>query len=109
MKKIVWLLVLAVPPWLAVKWGAPKWGLTLSIVPFFLLAMSMGDSDEHMFGEASEGIGKWLFLLVGLGGLVLDGTAFALRGTSSLWGVAWWMGPVALVVVIVGVVRVLRK
>ncbi|MCU6435054.1 hypothetical protein LPB67_14850 [Undibacterium sp. Jales W-56] len=109
MMKILLLLVLAIPPWLAVKFGAPKWGLALSTAPFFLLAMSMGDPDDHMFGEASEWIGKWLLLFVGLGGIALGLAAWTLRGTSSLLGLAWWVGPIALIVAIIAVVRILRK
>ena len=109
MKKIALLLILAIPPWLATKFGAPKWGVILSMVPFGLLAMSMGDSDENLLGEASSSVGKWLFLLLGIGGLVLGTVAWSLRGTSSLLGVLWWILPVALVILIVGVVRILRE
>lgn len=108
MKKIAMLLALAIPPWLATKFGAPKWGVILSIVPFGLFAMSMGDSDENLLGKASSGVGKWLFLLVGIGGLVLGTVAFSFRDTSSFLGVLWWMLPVAAIVFIVGVVRVWR-
>jgi hypothetical protein len=110
MIRLLLLLVLAIPPWLAVKFGAPKWVTGLSIAPFFLLAMNMGDDpEEHMFGEASEGIGKWLLLFVGLGGVVIGLAAWALRGTSSLLSLIWWVGPIALIVVIIGIVRLVRK
>lgn len=71
--------------------------------------MSMGDLDEHMFGEASEGIGTWLLLFVGLGGTALGLVSWFLRDTPSLGGVVWWMGPIGLIVAIVGAVRLLRR
>ena len=109
MTRILFLLALTVPPWLATKFAAPKWVVLLSIVPFGLLAMSMGDSDEHMFGEASESVGKYLFLLLGLGSVALGLLAWSLRGTSSILGLVWWLLPLALVLLAVGVVRVFRQ
>lgn len=109
MTRILFLIVLAVPPWLATKFDAPKWVVLLSIVPFGLLAMSMGDSDEHMFGDASETVGKYLFLLLGLGGVALGVLAWSLRGTFSILGEVWWLLPGALVLLAVGIFRLLRK
>jgi len=109
MSKILLLVALAIPPVIAGKLDAPKWVLLLLAVPFGLLAMSMDDSDEHLLGGASQAIGKYLFLLVGLGGVALGALAWSLRGTSSLLGVVWWLLPVALLVLVVGVWRVLRK
>lgn len=109
MTKILLLLALAIPPGLAAKFDAPKWALLLSAVPFGLLAMSMGDSDEHLLGEASEKAGRYLFLLLGLGGLALGVIAWSLRGTSSPLGALWWILPIALVVTVVGIVRIVRK
>ena len=109
MSKILFLLALAIPPWLAGKFDAPKWVLLLSSVPFGLLAISMGDPDEHMFGEASEKVGRYLFLLLGLGGTALGVLAWSLRGTSSILGVLWWFLPAGLVLLAVAIVRVLRK
>lgn len=109
MTKILLLLALAIPPGLAAKFDAPKWALLLSAAPFGLLAMSMGDSDEHLLGEGSEKAGRYLLLLVGLGGLAFGLIAWSLRGTSTLLGAFWWLLPISLVVTVVAVVRLLRK
>ncbi len=73
MLKYVWLLILAIPPWIAVEFDAPKWVVAVAIAPFFLLAMTLGDPDEDLLGEASEGFRKRTLILVGAGGLVLGG------------------------------------
>lgn len=109
MTKILLLIALAIPPWLAAKLGAPHWALVLSAIPFFLLAMRMGDADEDMLGEASGTVGRWLFLLMGIGGLALGAVAWTLKGTSSLLGVIWWVLPVALIIFVVGIFRLWRE
>ncbi len=109
MFKILLLLVLAIPPWIASKFDAPGWVLFLSLVPFGLLAMSMGDSDEDLLGEASGSFGRWLFLLLALGGVAALVLTSGLRGTSSLMGAFWWMLPLALAVLVFAVLRFLRK
>lgn len=109
MFKILLLVVLAIPPWVASKFDAPGWAVFLSLVPFGLLAMSMGDSDEDLLGEASGSFGRWLFLLLALGGVAALVLTSGLRGTSSLLGVFWWTLPLALVVLVIAVLRFLRK
>ncbi len=109
MFKILLLIALAIPPGLAAKLDAPRWALLLSAVPFGLLAMQMGDSDEHLFGDASEKVGGFLFLLMGIGGVALGLLAWSLRGTASTLGMLWWFLPVGLVLLLVGIVRLLFK
>ncbi|GKT26370.1 hypothetical protein [Acidovorax sp. SUPP3334] len=109
MSKILLLIALTIPPGLAAKLDAPRWALLLSAVPFGLLAMHMGDSDEHLFGDASEKVGRFLFLAMGIGGVALGLLAWSLRGTASALGMLWWFLPVALVLLLVGIVRILFK
>ena len=78
MLKYIWLLVLAIPPWVAVEFDSPKWVVTIAIAPFFLFAMSLGDSDEHLLGEASGKFRKWALVLIVVGGLVLGSALFIL-------------------------------
>lgn len=108
MTKILWLIALALLPWLATRLDAPKWAVLLSLVPFGLLAMSMGDSDEEMFGDASSKVGRLLFLLLGIGGVALGAVAFSLRGSDSMLGLVWWILPIAIVLLVLGIVRLFR-
>lgn len=108
MTKILWLIALALLPWLATRLDAPKWAVLLSLVPFGLLAMSMGDSDEEMFGDASPKVGRFLFLLLGIGGVALGAVAFSLRGSDSMLGLVWWILPIAIVLLVLGIVRLFR-
>ncbi|MFZ6801348.1 hypothetical protein [Undibacterium sp. Di24W] len=78
MRKYIWLLLLTIPPWAAVEFGSPKWVVTVAVVPFFLLAMTMGDSDEYLLGEASEKFRKGALVVIGVGGLILGGAFFIL-------------------------------
>jgi hypothetical protein len=63
MQKVLLLIALALPPWVAAKLGAPKWGMLLAALPFFLLAMNMNsggnDPEQYMFGRASGAVGRW--------------------------------------------------
>lgn len=78
MLKYAWFLVLAIPPWVAVEFDAPKWVVMLAIAPFYLFAMTLGDSDENMLGEASGKFRKGSLVVMGAGGLVLGGVLFIL-------------------------------
>ena len=62
MPKFVWLLLLAIPPWAAVEFDAPKWLVMVAVAPFFLFAMTLQDPDEELLGEASgvSARGRWL-------------------------------------------------
>ena len=113
MRKIALLLSLALLPWFAHKLGGPKWVLLTAATPFFLLAMSMNskedDPEQNMFGEASEAIGKWALLLLGIGAFVFGIAAFSLKGTSSLIGIFWWVLPATLIAVLIALIGILRK
>ena len=78
MLKYVWLLVLAIPPWAAVEFDAPKWVVMVSAAPFFLFAMTLGDPDEDLLGEASGTFRKGAVVVIGVGGLVLGSVLFIL-------------------------------
>ncbi len=78
MLKYIWLLVLAIPPWAAVEFNSPKWVVTIAVVPFFLLAMTLGDPDEHLLGKASGKFSKSALILIGIGGLILGSVLFIL-------------------------------
>ena len=78
MRKYIWLLLLTIPPWVAVEFDSPKWVVTVAVAPFFLLAMTLGDSDEYLLGEASEKFRKGALVAIGVGGLVLGGALFIL-------------------------------
>ena len=108
MKQCLILVALTLPIWIADRLGAPKWGLMLASLPFFLMAASMGDPDETMFGEASETIGGWLLVLVGMGCALAGWIGWSLRATSSLFGLLGWMLPVGLVVIALGAIRIFR-
>lgn len=41
MLKYAWLLVLAIPPWAAAEFDAPKWGVMVAIAPFLIFAMTL--------------------------------------------------------------------
>jgi len=109
MTKILWLIALALLPWLATRLDAPKWAVLLTLVPFGLLAMSMGDSDEEMFGDASPKVGRFLFLGLGMGGVALGLVAFSLQGSASMLGLIWWVLPIAVVLLVIGVIRLFRQ
>lgn len=113
MTKILWLIALALLPWLATRLDAPKWAVLLTLVPFGLLAMSMGDSDEEMFGDASPKVGRFLFLGLGMGmgmgSVALGLVAFSLRGSASMLGLIWWVLPIAVVLLVIGVIRLFRQ
>lgn len=78
MLKYVWLLMLAIPPWAAVEFDAPKWVAMVSAAPFFLFAMTLGDPDEDLLGEASGTFRKGAVVVIGVGGLVLGSVLFIL-------------------------------
>ncbi|MEG3788972.1 hypothetical protein V1318_02435 [Lysobacter sp. CCNWLW3] len=78
MRKYVWLLILAIPPWVAVKLDAPKWGVVLAVAPFFILAMTLDDPDEDLLGESSGAFRKGALIAIGVGGLVLGGVLLIL-------------------------------
>lgn len=78
MLRYVWLLLLVIPPWVATEFDAPKWLVTVAVVPFFLYAMSLGDSDEDLLGEASGSFRKGALAFVVIGGLILGAAAFML-------------------------------
>jgi uncharacterized membrane protein len=71
MRKYLWLLVLAIPPWVALELDARKWIIMLAVAPFFLFAMTLGDPDEHLLGERFDNFRKPLLVFIALGGLVL--------------------------------------
>lgn len=73
MLKYVWLLVLAIPPWVATELEAPKWATMIAVAPFFLYAMTLGDPDEELLGEASGKFRNRALVLIGAGGLILGG------------------------------------
>jgi hypothetical protein len=78
MRKYLWLLVLAIPPWIAVEVDAPKWIVLLAVAPFFLLAMTLDDPDQDLLGEASGSFRKGTLIVIGAGGLVLGGVILIL-------------------------------
>ncbi len=71
MRNIVWLLLLVIPPWVAVGLDAPKWVVLLSIAPFFLFAMSLDDPDESLIGESSGTFRMGTLLVLAAGGIAL--------------------------------------
>jgi hypothetical protein len=77
MKKLIWLLVLAIPLWLAAELHAPKWVLTLTVIPFFIYASTLGDSDEDLLGEGFARKSKVVLLLLVIGGVVLFAGLFS--------------------------------
>ena len=78
MLKYIWLLVLAIPPWAAVEFDSPKWVVMIAVVPFFLLAMTLGNPEEHLLGEASGKFRKGALVFIGVGGIVLGSALFIL-------------------------------
>jgi len=78
MLKYVWLLVLAIPPWVVVEFGAPKWGVAVALAPFLFFAMTLGDPDEDLLGEESGRFRKGALVAIGAGGLVLGSVLFTL-------------------------------
>lgn len=71
MYKIVWLLLLLIPPWIAVKFDASKLVTALAVAPLFLFAMTLDDPDENLLGDASEPFRKSALAVMGVGGLAL--------------------------------------
>ena len=80
MVRILVLLALLIPPWIASELDAPKWGIGLSVIPFFLFAMTLDDPDEDLLGEASRSFRKGTLLVVVAGGLILAGVLWSLSG-----------------------------
>lgn len=78
MLRYVWLLALVIPPWIAVEFDAPKWGVMIATAPFFLYAMTLGDPDEDMLGERSATFRKGALTVMAIGGAILGTVAFAL-------------------------------
>jgi len=78
MLKYVWLLVLAIPPWMAVEFDAPKWVVMVALAPFLLFAMTLGDPDEELLGEASGTFRKGARVVIAVGALVLGIVIFIL-------------------------------
>ena len=78
MRKYVWLLLLGIPPWVAVQFEAQKWFVMLAAVPFFLFAMTLGDPDEDLLGEASGKFRKVVLVVIGAGTIVLGSVLFIL-------------------------------
>jgi len=78
MLKLIWFLVLAVPPWVAVKFDASKWIVALAVAPFFIFAMTLGDPDEDLLGEESGKFRKGALVVIGAGGLALGIVLFIL-------------------------------
>ena len=71
MFKIVWLLLLLIPAWLAVKFDASKLVTALAVAPFFIYAMTLDDPDKDLLGEASGPFRKGALIVMGAGGLAL--------------------------------------
>ena len=71
MRKILWLLLLAIPPWIATELDAERWLAALCAVPFLLYAMTLGDPDETLLGDASPAVRTGALAVVGIGGAVL--------------------------------------
>ena len=71
MRKLVWLVALTIPPWIASELGAPKWVLLISVAPFFLLAMTMGNHEEDLLGDAAPTFRRLTLPLVAIGGIAL--------------------------------------
>ena len=79
MSKYIWLVVLALPIWVAVELDAPKWVSILTAIPFFLRAATLGDHpDEHLLGESFSQYRPSSLVILGVGGLVLGAALFAL-------------------------------
>lgn len=78
MRKLVWLVALAIPPWIASELEAPKWVLFISVAPFFLLAMSMGNHEEDLLGDASPSFRRFMIPLVVIGGIVLVSLVYSM-------------------------------
>jgi hypothetical protein len=71
MSKYLWLVLLAVPPWVAEKLDAPKWVLLLAAAPFFFRAATLGDDpDEHLLGEGFARFRRPVLLMLLVGGFV---------------------------------------
>jgi len=77
-RKIAILLLLAIPPWVAAEWGVAKWVALLAAAPFFLFAMTLGNPEEELLGEASAPFRKRALVLLAAGGLVLGGVLYLL-------------------------------
>lgn len=72
MSKYIWLLLLAIPPWVAAESDAPQWILLLAIAPFFIRASTLGDHpDEHLLGEGYSRVRTPFVIVLCVGGLVL--------------------------------------
>lgn len=72
MSKYIWLIVFVLPVWAAVELDAQKWVLTLTSIPFFLRAATLGDHpDEHLLGEGFKRYRPTVLVVLVVGGLVL--------------------------------------
>lgn len=60
------------------QFNAPKWVALLSVAPFFLYAMTLGDPDESLLGDASAGFRRGTLVVVAAGGLVMIGVIYVL-------------------------------
>lgn len=72
MKRIVWLLILLIPPCLASTFEAPRWVALASAVPILVFAIATDDSHER----ESSAFGRSVLALMIIGGLVMGGTFF---------------------------------
>lgn len=74
MMRYVWLVLLAIPPWVVTALGAPKWGVLVAAAPFFIRAATLGDDpDEHLLGEGFAKSRMPVLLLLLIGGVILGG------------------------------------
>ena len=71
MLKYVWLLVLAIPPGLAVKFDASTWVIAVAVAPFFIFAMTLNDPEENLLGEASGPFRMGALVVMAAGGVAL--------------------------------------
>jgi hypothetical protein len=82
MSKYIWLFILALALWAAVKLNAPKWVLILATAAFFLRAATLGElPDEHLLGEGFAQYRPLILIVLGVGGLVLGAALFAVIRT----------------------------
>lgn len=72
-RTVLFVVALAVLPWIAKKLSAPPWGIGVAALPLilFLVGLNWSDEDpeENMLGSASAPTRRWLLLLLGAGGV----------------------------------------
>lgn len=77
-RRLLVLVFLALPPFIASRFDAPSWAVIASAAPFFAYAMRLGSPEETMFGDATPTVRRVTLTAVLVGGTVLAVVAYAL-------------------------------